>query len=445
MHRELRESCPGNCSGHGSCFAGKCSCDETFMGVNCTDANPNHKGVAPLGPSDTLCPFLPESPLCLSPACRDQLNSRTHVTESHCGSLMCDYCRTHTYGAPADPGCGAIHVAIFCAAEDRRVGCEHVDCLPREQERCGHSQRIKQTLAGCCFNPNLDCEDKCSSAVCTSTPECGPNLVVRYPFADCCFNEQTDCIDKCAAERCADVAPACPIGKKVRVPYDGCCFDPEIDCESACLSTICDETILPEEACAATGKRWAGSIAECCFDASIDCIDGDGPIQAAERAALMALYDATGGKSWKQNSGWGSDGWLCYWVGIECSKRDGEMHVTSVQLPNNGLEGRLPAELESLKYLSVLDLSHNSLNGRIPEQLRQLTKLQVLKLGSNDFNGPIPEGLGALEALVLLDVRSNQLTGSLPESTWSNRTISCSNNCMCEACLPRTACPTPCP
>ncbi len=66
---------------------------------------------------------------------------------------------------------------------------------------------------------------------------------------------------------------------------------------------------------------------------------------ASDRAALVALYHATNGPNWANNSNWLSDRPLNEWHGVST---DGEGRVTGLALERNELLGAIPAELGSL-------------------------------------------------------------------------------------------------
>ena len=156
------------------------------------------------------------------------------------------------------------------------------------------------------------------------------------------------------------------------------------------------------------------------------------PAELEERAALIALYQATNGANWTHNDNWLSDAPVAAWYGVVTDDGGG---VIELKLPANGLSGPIPdlSALTSLTRLSLqanqlrgpvpdlsaltsliwLDLGHNQLRGPVPD-LSALTSLSRLFLGVNGFSGPVPD-LSALTNLTRLDLESNQLSGPIPD------------------------------
>ncbi|MCY4654830.1 MAG: cache domain-containing protein [Dehalococcoidia bacterium] len=135
----------------------------------------------------------------------------------------------------------------------------------------------------------------------------------------------------------------------------------------------------------------------------------EGP--AADRAALVALYNATDGPNWEKSDNWLSDEPLSEWFGITT---DFMGRVTEVELDANNLRGTLPAELGNLSRLTNLNLRSNPLNGQIPAELGNLSNLRTLRLYGANLSGEIPGELANLTNLETLMIWSNDLSGPIP-------------------------------
>ena len=173
-----------------------------------------------------------------------------------------------------------------------------------------------------------------------------------------------------------------------------------------------------------------------------------------DRAALIALYEATNGPNWANSENWLSDRPLGEWYGVDTdgSGRVVRLHLGGywdneqrrrirhgldgpippelgdlaklehLSLPKNRLVGPIPPELGKLANLTVLDLFDNALTSAIPPELGRLTQLTVLRLGSsnafpdkNTLTGPIPSELAELANLQELNLLySGKLTGQIP-------------------------------
>ena len=135
--------------------------------------------------------------------------------------------------------------------------------------------------------------------------------------------------------------------------------------------------------------------------------------------ALVALYNATDGPNWKDNTNWLTDAPLGDWAGVSANRITGNGRVvgecvTQLWLNSNRLKGELPVDLGSLHSLAELYLSNNQLSGAIPAELGSLLNLQRLDFSDNQLSGEIPAELGGLPNLQRLDLANNQLSGEIP-------------------------------
>jgi RHS repeat-associated protein len=139
------------------------------------------------------------------------------------------------------------------------------------------------------------------------------------------------------------------------------------------------------------------------------------PDLQAEHEALMALFNATTGSGWFDNTGWGQP----YptnvndWRGIET---DALGHVIMINLSSNNLIGTLPQEITDLCLLKSLNLAGNQLTGGLPSDIDKLQQLEQLQLSYNQLSVDLPEEITNLENLKFLDLTYNQITGTIPSS-----------------------------
>lgn len=135
---------------------------------------------------------------------------------------------------------------------------------------------------------------------------------------------------------------------------------------------------------------------------------------ASDRAALGALYDATGGAGWLRHDNWKTSAPLGTWYGVST---DAAGRVQILWLPDNGLSGPIPAALENLSNLTHLHLSENALTGPIPAALGNLSNLRELNLRSNNLSGAIPDALGDLYNLTHIYLDRERVDRSDPRRT----------------------------
>ena len=132
---------------------------------------------------------------------------------------------------------------------------------------------------------------------------------------------------------------------------------------------------------------------------------------ALQRAALVALYNATDGDNWDDNTNWLSDRPLDEWHGVFA---DSNGRVTFLDLQGNGLSGVVPPELGNLASLRGLWISGEGLIGTIPSELGRLSNLVSLGLYNTRIGGSIPPELGGLSNLNRLYLVNNRLSGAIP-------------------------------
>jgi Leucine-rich repeat (LRR) protein len=141
---------------------------------------------------------------------------------------------------------------------------------------------------------------------------------------------------------------------------------------------------------------------------SYDCSTATGMPQA-ECEALVALYEATDGDHWDNNSDWLQTTTPCVWYGVTCSND----RVSTLSLRSNNLSGVLPSEIGNLTALTYLWLWDNQLT-ILPPEIGNLTALRWLHLSDNQLT-TLPPEIGNLTALQMLNLYDNQLTTLPPE------------------------------
>ena len=107
-----------------------------------------------------------------------------------------------------------------------------------------------------------------------------------------------------------------------------------------------------------------------------------------------ALYNATDGTYWTDNTNWMTAEDPCNWYGVDCGSHNWpQVHVVLLKLPNNNLNGAIPPEITNLVELDELLLNDNHLSGPIPTELDKFAYLVNLCLENNTLTGSIPEGI----------------------------------------------------
>lgn len=65
--------------------------------------------------------------------------------------------------------------------------------------------------------------------------------------------------------------------------------------------------------------------------------------------------------------------------------------------------------------MTTIELNNNNLSGRIPPGLGNCTRLSTLHIYNNHLNGSVPTEIGVLKYVTSLDVSNNQLSGVITE------------------------------
>ena len=117
--------------------------------------------------------------------------------------------------------------------------------------------------------------------------------------------------------------------------------------------------------------------------------DGVVNCAAPDRTVLVALYEATDGANWTNNTNWLSDRPLNEWHGVTT---DANEQVTHLELGENRLSGALPTSLGDLTHLERLWIGHNQLSGALPSSLVNLTDLRELRLNDTQLCAPTDAG-----------------------------------------------------
>ena len=157
-------------------------------------------------------------------------------------------------------------------------------------------------------------------------------------------------------------------------------------------------------------QAWLETIGE--FDGET-CVPETGSV-GTDRAALVALYNATNGANWRNNTNWLSARPLGEWYGVTT---DHAGRIVELNLLFGGLTGPLPPQIGDLSHLRVLNLADNfALAGPLPPEVGNLRRLGALGLTSTDLKGPLPSSVGNLSELVYLGLSWSKMRGPLPQN-----------------------------
>ncbi|KAM1226460.1 hypothetical protein ACFX13_005921 [Malus domestica] len=104
--------------------------------------------------------------------------------------------------------------------------------------------------------------------------------------------------------------------------------------------------------------------------------------------------------------------------------------LLKLSLRNCNLQGPIP-DLSRIPNLGYVDLSLNQLNGSLP--LRKLSdQITTINLSNNTLTGRIPGNFSNLPNLQRLSIANNSLSGSIPAALWQNRKLNATEKLIVE-------------
>ena len=157
-------------------------------------------------------------------------------------------------------------------------------------------------------------------------------------------------------------------------------------------------------------------------------------LPGGDRVALEAFYRAMGGDDWTDNTNWMSDEPLGEWYGVDTHENG---RVQYLELRDNNVTGRIPAEIGLLDSLFSFKLRDTTVTGPIPPAIGRLGALRDLGLGRTRIDGPLPPEMGNMAGLDYAYLSSTRLSGPLP-ATLANLDVGRIYLGNTDLCLPRS-------
>ena len=150
-------------------------------------------------------------------------------------------------------------------------------------------------------------------------------------------------------------------------------------------------------------------------------------IPRSEYNSMLGIFTTTQGSSWTypistpQCNPWTllkkgfitcADN-LC---GTTCVTRNGQSHITAIQLPGYNLNSTSPLPCFNFHYLEILDLTSNHLEGPLPASVFDSPYLSQLRVTYSGLDSIIPSSIGKASSLVDFDINTNYFDGEIPKS-----------------------------
>jgi Leucine-rich repeat (LRR) protein len=137
------------------------------------------------------------------------------------------------------------------------------------------------------------------------------------------------------------------------------------------------------------------------------------PQNSEEYLGLRALYYATDGDNWVDNTNWNVADDLNTWFAITATSSTSVIRIDDA-MRSNSLAGTIPDDVSKLTALEYASFTTNSLTGTMSTSFASSTSLTELSFGDNSLTGSIPAEVTLYTLMQDFSVRDNSLTGSLP-------------------------------
>ncbi|GLJ42047.1 hypothetical protein SUGI_0870660 [Cryptomeria japonica] len=100
-------------------------------------------------------------------------------------------------------------------------------------------------------------------------------------------------------------------------------------------------------------------------------------------------------------------------------QRKSSSSLTSIELSETDMKGRIPSGIWNISCLKHLVLSRTGIEGETPAAIGNLISLQSLDLSATRIEGAIPAAIGNLISLQSLDLLATRIEGEIPSAIWN--------------------------
>ena len=169
--------------------------------------------------------------------------------------------------------------------------------------------------------------------------------------------------------------------------------------------------------------------------------------QIVERFALATIYFSTEGVNWIESDGWMTSTTLCEWYGLTCCSEypDGAFllcrgkhpgHLSSFDLEQNNLQGKMSPFFALLKDLHILNLSWNKLTGPLDGAIiKAMPNLEALFVQHNQLTGEFDTAVLDNGVLDTFFVQGNYFVGDWPSEFCNGQLLAFNLDCYRNPCV----------